>query len=66
LAGNHQAASFSEHEELPLAERRGRAAQRQDELADILAGAVFDLFLRQLQDKHRGCEPDRNHESTNR
>ena len=39
-----------------LAERRRLAAERQDELADILAGAVFDLFLRRLQERHGGPE----------
>jgi len=45
---------LTEQPSLSLADRRRQAAQRQDELADILAGAVFDLFLRRLQDNHRG------------
>ena len=46
--------SLTEQPSLSLADRRRQAAQRQDELADILAGAVFDLFLRRLQENHRG------------
>ena len=49
---------------LPLAERRRRAAERQDELADILAGTVFDLFLRRLQDKHQDARPGGDNAST--
>jgi len=63
--GGTTVASAAPYRPLPLAERRRRAAQRQDELADILAGAAFDLFLRRVQDKHRGSRPEGNHESTN-
>ncbi|MBM4321867.1 MAG: hypothetical protein FJ125_18500 [Deltaproteobacteria bacterium] len=61
------AAAASAQAECPtsLAERRRRAAQREEELVDILAGAVFDLFLRRLQDKHGASGPGGENESTN-
>ena len=47
-----------------LAERRRLASQRQNELADILASAVFDLFLRRLEQQQQGRVPGGDDAST--